>query len=173
MKIILPSRSPGKVSGTLRVPGPYFENTLLWSKSCTCALWDTYKNSFIPQIFTEHLPCALHCSRHCECLKRRQTKQAKSLPAWSLHCNWQNVQSSIVWQPQVENDPNLHEWRTDQQTVVSPTMEYCTAVKTNGIQLHAWAGMGISKTRVRKKSHRRMISFTWKFKNNILLEIHT
>ena len=37
-----------------------------------------------------------HCSRHCECVKQTKSDKTKSLPAWSLHCNWQNAHSSII-----------------------------------------------------------------------------
>lgn len=118
------------VSGSSRVPGPYLKTTAL-KNSCTCTPGDMYKYSLIPQIFIKH-PDIVNV------LNKIRWNETKPLPTWSLHCNWQNAQSSVI-----QNSQNWKQskppWIGEQINKLrhSHTMEHYTVVKTNEIHLHA------------------------------------
>lgn len=62
-------RDPLKGSqGPLGVPRLHFENNCSRATLEHVPPGHMFKNSFISQIDVEHLPCARHCSRRCECL---------------------------------------------------------------------------------------------------------
>lgn len=112
--------------GPSEVPGPHFENHCPRATLYMCVR--RHAQEFIHS--SKHLPCA----RHCECLNRQNQTKSDHM---GLHCNGQNVHTSIVCNsPKLKTIQISMNRRTD-KLWYSHVMEYYTAAKTNEIQLHA------------------------------------